>query len=346
MNISVKDAKSLTQSLLRAAGLAEERAARTAEAIVLADSWGAGSHGVLRLPHYLRRLMQGGYAAKADLQTVTDTGPLLTYDGNGGLGHWQLWEAASTATKRCSEHGIAAAAVGNSGHCGALGVYTLPALEQGYLSLVFSNGPAVMPAWGGNAPLLSTSPLAAGIPSRPRPAIVDMATSATARGKLVQYARSGEDLPAGLAFDAQGSPTVDAREALTGMLAPLGGAKGFALAFVVEALTGGLVGPRLSYDVADMFATEDDRTSQGISHLIVVFDPRRFDVCGGEESSARLDLLATRVLDSGGRLPGSARRLPKEIADDELVDLGEELTGELLEWCEKLGVEAPVESGR
>lgn len=338
MKISVKDARLLTQSLLQAAGLPSEKAEATAAAIVIADCWGAASHGLLRLPHYLTRLEAGGYPPEARLESVVDSGPLQTYDGNGGLGHWQLWEASNTAAERCGDYGISAAAVGNSGHCGALGAYTLPAIERGLLALVFSNGPAVMPAWGGTAPLLSTSPLAAGIPSRPRPAIVDMATSATARGKLVQYAQSGQPLPEGLAFDSQGRPTVDPREALVGMLAPLGGAKGFALAFMVEALTGGLVGPRLSSDVADMFAADEDTTPQGIAHLIVMCDPYRFNVDPGGDPGSRLDELASRVVESGGRLPGSGRRLPAEIDDDELLHYGEELTEAMKTWCDRLRV--------
>jgi hypothetical protein len=95
-----------------------------------------------------------------------------------------------------------------------------------------------------------------------------------------------------------------------------------------------------------MFTTEDDRTSQGIAHLVVTFDPGRFDIHGGQDAAARLDLLATKVLESGGRLPGSARRLPSEIADDELLDFGDELTSELRDWCNRLCVDWPMASGR
>lgn len=345
MRLAVGTARSLVRSLLVATTMPEASAARTAEAIVLADCWGVGSHGLMRLPHYLRRLRAGGYPPRASLDLISDTGPLLSYDGNGGLGHWQLWGAAEEATTRCSTFGVAVAGVANSGHCGALGVYTLPALERGHVALVLSNGPAVMPAWGGRTPLLSTSPLAAGIPCRPRPVIVDMATSATARGRLLHHLRAGEELPEGLALDAEGRPTVDPRAALEGMLAPLGGAKGFALALLVEGLTGGMVGPCLSAEVADMFDPEDDRTPQGIGHLVVVVDPAWFDGPGGHDAATRLDLLASRVVMAGGRLPGTGRRQPREIADGELLDLPDELVGELRDWCERLAVDDSMLTG-
>ncbi|MCW3840696.1 Ldh family oxidoreductase [Micromonospora yasonensis] len=340
MSLTVGQARYAAGALLEAAGMSRENAEVTARAIVLADVWGVGSHGLLRLPYYLERSCAGGYPPAADLRAVTDSGPLVVWDGGGGLGHWQLWTAATVASERAARYGIAAAAVGNSGHCGALGVYTLPALERGLLALVFSNGPAVMPAWGSATPLLSTSPLAAGIPCAPRAAIVDMATSAVSRGKIASYAQRGEPLPAGWGLDAQGNPTEDAQSALMGMLSPLGGAKGFALAFLVESLSAGLVGPTLSADVADMFDPADAKTPQSIAHLVVVLDPSKFDVAGGPEAGRRLTDLADRVRSSGARVPGAARRLPDEIDDAEVLSLAPSLEADLRSWAVRLDVPA------
>lgn len=338
MSLTVGEAKLLAAQLLQAAGLNRTDAETSARAIVLADCWGVGSHGLLRLPYYLERMLAGGYPPHAALTTVTDTGPLVVLDGGGGLGHWQLWKAAGTAGERAQQYGIAAVALGNSGHCGALGVYTLPPLEKGLVALVFSHGPAVMPAWGASAPLFSTSPLAAGIPCSPRPAIVDMATSAVARGKIASYAQRNEPLPNGWALDAAGEPTTDARAALRGLLSPLGGAKGYALAFMVEALSAGLVGPLLSADVSDMFAAEDASKPQRIAHLVVVLDPARLDVDGGKGSAARLADLAGRIETSGARLPGSRRALPQEIPDDQEIEFPAALEADLRSWAERLGV--------
>jgi (2R)-3-sulfolactate dehydrogenase (NADP+) len=273
---------------------------------------------------------------------VTDTGPLVTYDGEDGLGHWQVWRAAETARDRCAAAGVAVVAVGRSSHCGALGVYTLPLLAAGYVALVFSHGPAVMPPWGGSAPVLSTSPIAAGVPSKPRPAIVDLATSAVARGKIAGHAQRGEPIPDGWAFTATGEPTTDPAAALRGMLAPLGGAKGYALAFLVEALTGGLVGPALSTDVADMLAAQDASRPQRISHLVVAFDPARLDIGpdgpGSPGGPPRLDALAASVAAAGGRLPGSRRLLPDEVDEQATLRVAEPVLAEIGEWARRLEV--------
>jgi (2R)-3-sulfolactate dehydrogenase (NADP+) len=321
--------------------MAPAAAQTTAQCVIMADVWGVGSHGLLRLPYYLRRMAAGGYPPDASLDTVADSGPVIALDGGGGLGHWQLWQAAELAAQRAADLGVAAVSVANSGHCGALGVYTTPGIEAGLVTLVFSTGPAVMPAWGSSTPLLSTSPLAAGIPARPQPVIVDMATSAVARGKIAAYAEKGAELPPGWALDSSGQPTTDPHAALHGLLAPMGGAKGFALALLVEALAGGLAGPNLAADVTDMFADSDISRPQGIGHLLIVLDPGRF---GGGDGSARprLDRLATSVLAAGGRLPGERRLLPGEVDPASLIELSDQTAAELGTWAEKLGVQQPA----
>ena len=288
-------------------------AERTAAILVLAEAWGRTSHGLLRLPYYLARLRAGGCQADAELVLGSDTGAVVAYDGNAGLGHWQVWEAAVTAGQRCAEHGIAAVSVSNSSHCGALATYVYPLLDAGQVGLVFSSGPAVMPPWGGSTPVLSTSPLAAGIPSRPEPIVVDMATSAVARGRIAAAAAAGTPLPEGWALAPDGSPTTDPQVGLYGMLAPLGGAKGYALALLVESLTGGLVGPLLAAEVPDMFDAGDDAKPQGIGHLVIALDPARLGLDGG---GGRLDDLAGLVRAAGGRVPGAGRIAPGELADE------------------------------
>lgn len=325
----------LADRLLRRVGVPAAEAGVAARALATADAWGVGSHGLLRLPYYLERFVAGGMRPDAALSPVSDTGPVVALDGHDGLGHPQVWAAAETAADRCAHYGVGVVSVGRSAHCGCLGFYVLPMLARGQIGLVFSTGPAVMAPWGGHAPVLSTSPLAAGIPCRPRPAIVDLATSAVARGKIAAYAKRDEALPEGWAVDAAGGPTTDPRAALTGMLAPLGGGKGFALALLVEALAGGAVGPALAGDISDMFDPTHAGQPQRIGHLVLALDPARLDTDGG--ASGRLDALAERVEAAGGRLPGARRVPPDEIPPDTPVALPEGLRAELAGWEARLG---------
>lgn len=295
--------------LLIAAGMDAANAATSAHAIVASDRWGIGSHGLMRLPFYLDRLKAGGINPKAELKKVTDMPGLVIFDGEDGLGHWQIQHAAQLAAERAKVNGIAAVGIGRSSHCGALGIYVWPMIDAGLVGIAFSTGPAVMPPTGGNKPLLSTSPLAAGIPTNP-PTVVDLATSAVARGKIQAKAQAGAELEPGWAFTKDGAPTTDAKEALAGMLAPLGGAKGYALAVLVESLTGVLIGPTLSKNIPDMFNHDFDNAPQEIAHFVIAIDAAKLSVDG---ENTRLADFAGEVNSAGGRLPGSNRVNPGKL---------------------------------
>lgn len=341
MSLKLTDLRTISKVLLEQTGLSTTRAEQTTDALLFADVWGVASHGVLRLPWYLERAEHGGISPEANLTAVADHAAVVTLDGQAGYGHWQAWQAAEEAARRAVDTGVAVVSVSNSNHCGALGVHTLPMLRRNLIGLAFSNGPAVMPPWGGEAPLFSTSPLAAGIPSSPAPIVIDMALSTVARGKVFQRASEGRLLPTGWALDSDGKPTTDPDRGLAGMLSPLGGAKGYALALLVESLTGGLVGPRLSGDVVDMFDREALHLPQGISHLVMALNPDLIDPSG--DASQRFDDLTRRISLAGGRQPGSTRVVTLEGMEAEQVPIQRSTLVELADWATRSGTHVPEE---
>ena len=321
----------MATDLLIAAGMNSEDATSSANCIVASDAWGIGSHGLMRLPFYLERLKAGGINPNAKLKEITNLPSLRIFDGEKGMGHWQLKKAAEVAANIADTQGIAAVGIGNSNHCGALGIYVWPMLEKNLVGIIFSTGPAVMPPWGGNKPLLSTSPLAAGIPTKPA-TIIDLATSAVARGKIAAKAQKNEELEPGWAFDENGAPTIDAKVALKGMLAPLGGVKGYALAVMVESLTGALIGPKLAADIPDMFNSDQAALPQEISHFVIAIKADALTVNGEN----RLDDFGKRVESVGGRLPGKNRQNPFKIASDFEFNVADNVVAQLEEWKKKL----------
>jgi (2R)-3-sulfolactate dehydrogenase (NADP+) len=323
--LTVGTAVTKAQQLLQEAGVPAEQAAITARCIVASDRWGIGSHGLMRLPFYLSRLKAGGINPTAQLKTVTDLPSLVVFDGDDGLGHWQLQKAAEIASERALINGVAAVGVGRSNHCGALGIYVWPMINRGLVGIAFSTGPAVMPPWGGDKALLSTSPIAAGIPTNP-PTVVDLATSAVARGKIQAKAQAGAELEPGWAFTKDGTPTTDAKEALAGMLAPLGGVKGYAVAVLVESLTGMLIGPTLAKNIPDMFATSQDASPQQISHFIIAINAAKLSVDG---NSGRTTEFVSEVNAAGGRLPGSNRVNPERLNLDDEVTITDQVFEQL-----------------
>ena len=333
MSITASHAIEHCTALLEKAGVPRSNARTTARAIVISDVWGNASHGVMRLPFYLKRITMGGVNPEAGLNVISERGAIVGLDGQDGLGHWQLWEAANIGVQKAKEFGISLVSVKNSSHCGALGVYLYPALDAGQIALIFTNGPAVMPAVGGNAPLLSTSPIAAGIPAKP-PMIIDLSTSAVARGKIASAAKSGGSIPEGWAVDKEGKTITDAKAALMGMLAPLGGAKGFALGLMVESLSAGISGGALSTEVPDMFNPDDDTKPQGISHTVITIDPSDL---GDSASYDDFNKLAGNIKKTGGRAPGVKRVHPDDVADHEIT-VAEAVIKDLNDWSAKLGL--------
>jgi LDH2 family malate/lactate/ureidoglycolate dehydrogenase len=96
-------------------------------------------------------------------------------------------------------------------------------------------------------PLLSTNPLTIGIP-RPgqAPLILDMATSAGTFSQVMMAQRDHTPLPAGVAVDPQGHPTIDpfkaVDEANRPHLLPFGGYKGFGIELMIELLCDACLG--------------------------------------------------------------------------------------------------------
>ena len=337
MTIRVEKALAHAISLLKKSGVGAIEAELTARAIITSDVWGNPSHGLMRLPFYLQRMAMGGVNPEATLKTYSDRAAVVGLDGEDGLGHWQLWNAAELGVTKAKEFGISLISIRNSSHCGALGVYLYPALDSGQIAIIFTNGPAVMPAVGGNSPLLSTSPIAAGIPAK-QPMIIDLSTSAVARGKIAAAAKSGGSIPEGWAVNEKGEPITDAKAALLGMLAPLGGAKGFALGLMVEALSAGVSGGSLSTSVPDMFRSEDDVKPQSISHTVITIDPSDLgDVASYDDFNA----MAKQIRETGGRVPGEKRVHPMKIENHE-ISLADAVITDLNNWSTKLGVEVLV----
>ena len=89
---------------------------------------------------------------------------------------------------------------------------------------------------GATRPALGTNPIAFGFPSAEGPVIFDIGTASLMWGEVLLAAETGEALPPGVAFDADGNPTVDGRAAARGGVAAFGGHKGYGLAFAIQAL--------------------------------------------------------------------------------------------------------------
>lgn len=127
---------------------------------------------------------------------------------------------------------------GHSNHFGAASYYCKMAARRQMVGMAFTNTPPGIPPWGGRRPYFGTNPIAFAFPTDKYPVVVDMSSSTVARGNIILAAKEGRDIPPGWTIDAEGRPTTDPKKALEGVVLPVGGAKGYALALAVEVMSG------------------------------------------------------------------------------------------------------------
>ena len=261
------------------------------DALVWCELHGVASHGLNMLPTYLERAKSGGIDPHTKPLIAHQRGALLSMDGCGSFGQYIAHCAVEQAIALVREHGVGVVSIFNGNHAGALGRFTQLLAEAGLIGFMAHNvNPAVAP-FGGKKAAIGTNPLSFAFPGIKFPVLVDMATSATAKGKLYDLARTGDEIPAGLALNADGQPTTSLAEALKGILLPLGGPKGYSLAVAVEMLTGVLSGGLLGPDVPSFHKVPDH--PQGVSMLLIAIDVTGFLPL--EEYISRADQLGQKL---------------------------------------------------
>ena len=170
------------------------------------------------------------------IQVVFETPASSLIDGGNNVGYLAAHRGAMAAIEKAKFCGLSAVGVYNSYYSGRAAYYVEKIVNAGLIAIHASSAqPKVIPP-GGAEPILGTNPICFGFPSRSGPMIFDAGTAAIMGGELTVHALLGEALPAGVAFDAQGRPTRDPKEALKGGVAPFAGHKGFGLSLAVQAL--------------------------------------------------------------------------------------------------------------
>lgn len=241
----------LAAALLEAGGVGPEEARLVAGSLVGANLRGHDSHGVMRVPYYLKQVAAGECRPGAEFTVRSETPALLAADGNWGFGQTQARRLTERLIEKARAGGVGIGTLVHSCHIGRLGEYCELAADAGLCSMVMVNthGAArrVAPP-GGTAPRLGTNPLALGAPHGATPLVLDFGTSATAEGKVRVKRIAGQLCPDGWLLDSEGRPTNDPNTLYgdpPGTIRPMGGDqayKGFGLALLIELFAGALAG--------------------------------------------------------------------------------------------------------
>ncbi len=324
-------------------GLPETDAAKVARLMAEADLQGSDGHGVIRLPQYVKRIRAGGMNTRPTIRTVHERAAMAVLDGDNGMGHLVVSRAAELAIEKARTAGVAWVGVRSSNHAGPASLYARMPVAHDMIGLYFAVGNANhLPPWGGMEMLLSTNPIAVGIPAAQEPPVVlDMATTVAAYGKVKAKAKAGEMMPVGWMIDRLGQPLLDPRRADEGFLLPIGGHKGYGLALVVGLLAGTLQGAAMGREVIDFNRDAVSKTNTG--QAILVIDLRAFgDPMAFKTAVDTLvrDLRASPRLDGVKRiwLPGeqSHERRQRYLAGG--IPLSPGIVADLTELAAELGV--------
>jgi LDH2 family malate/lactate/ureidoglycolate dehydrogenase len=208
---------------------------------------------------------------------VVDAGAVAVIDGHDGVGHVLAMLATQEAIKRAKVHGIGAVAVRNSNHFGTCMYYTRRVAAAGCTAMLTSNGGPAMAPWGGRKKIIGTNPWSVAAPvshdGTRAPFVVDMAATGVARGKIYLARNKNLSIPLGWAINSEGAPTTDPQEAIDGIILPMAEHKGYAIAAMVDMLSGVLTGSGFLSAVHSPYKTAE---KSNCGHLMVAMDIAKF----------------------------------------------------------------------
>jgi LDH2 family malate/lactate/ureidoglycolate dehydrogenase len=233
-----------TEQVFRKVGVSPEDAALLTDSMIEANLRGVDTHGITRvLCTYVKRIQVGVMSPKTNLKVVRDHPSTALIDSHNSIGQVASNYAMRLTIEKAKKTGVAFVATTHSNHYGAAAYWAMMALDQGMIGYSSTNAPATVAPTGGRTALLGTNPFAIAIPAgKEQPVVLDLATTVVARGRIMLYAKQNKPLEPGWAFDDRGRPTVDPHAALKGLLAPIGGYKGYGIGLAIDLLCGVMTG--------------------------------------------------------------------------------------------------------
>jgi L-2-hydroxycarboxylate dehydrogenase (NAD+) len=274
-NVNTIDHRKLNDfvnELFVSTGMSAADAKTCADYLVQTNLWGIDSHGALRVPIYIKRLLSGAMNKKPEITSVKDAGALEVLHGDDGCGYVVGRTAMMRAIEKAENYGIAAVGAMRSNHFGAAALYTKMAAERGMIGIAMTNVVPNVVAPGGSKPIVGNNPLAVGVPTfGDFPFTLDISLSNVAGGKLLLASKKGEKIPLDWATDKDGRPTDDPDKGFAGFLLPVGGHKGYGLALAVDLLSGLLMGGAFLHGLKGMYKYPDDPSLS--SHLFIAINP-------------------------------------------------------------------------
>jgi LDH2 family malate/lactate/ureidoglycolate dehydrogenase len=236
----------VSSAIFRAVGAPEDIADDVSTVLIDNHLAGHDSHGIIRIPQYVKCVRTGETDPTARPSIVTETASTALVRGNWAFGQIVANLAADLVVTKAAETGLAAVAVVEACHTGRLAAFIESAATAAGVAVFMTTGTGGAgrtAPFGGAGGSLGTNPVAFVVPDGAGGAItLDYATTGVAAGKVRVALAKDEALPEGVMVDKDGKPSTNPADFETGFLLPFGGHKGYALAVISDLLSGPLAG--------------------------------------------------------------------------------------------------------
>lgn len=261
-------------AVLRKLDVPEDHARITSDMLVEADERGVSTHGLMRLVPYARRLQTGLVNPRPSLKVDSRRPGFAMVDADDGLGQVTTSIGVDEAIRQSRAYGFAIVGLHNSHHLGMCAPYAERLAREGLIGVVMTNTAPLMAPTNSGKRLIGNNPLAIAMPrgNGAEPVVLDIAFTNVAFGAIIRMLSQGAEVPEGWVHDDQGEWIRDAATAVErGIMAPIGGHKGYGLALMVEFLTAALTDSYALDDVGSLF--REPPVHMRVGHLIIAIDP-------------------------------------------------------------------------
>lgn len=267
MKIEHRKLQQFICSVLYSEGVSREEAETVAQVLVWCDAIGRSTHGVIRIPTWLKRFRLGLIKSPCQPEFIQKSETISILNGNNGFGNYLGSIAMSKAIELAERYGIGMVGVRHSNHFSANSYYVQMAAARSQIGLAFTNGFPRTAPHGGITATLGTNPLGFGAPMRNGESVlVDFATSSSSGAAIRQAIVEDRPIPQGVLV----AQTQNARGSDEEAILPFGGAKGFCLGLMVEILSGVITDSGISHEVSSVY--KNFERSSDVGHLFISID--------------------------------------------------------------------------
>lgn len=304
--INVNDLKQMMYNALNLRQISKEVADFMVDDYIEAELSGQASHGLSKFLLLDAALQQ----RECGVELIKEFGNYAKFDGHKDLGHIAAVACVDKAIELAKEHGNSIVALNNASRYSRVKPFARKIAENDLIGIIMNNGgPAAVAPFGGTTPIFGTNPICFAFPSNSRnPYVFDFSTSKKVWAEIRQAILEKRDLPADSFYDAAGNITIapDKAEAVMAF----GGAKGYALCYAVEIMTGAFVGSKMGLKINDEY---------DLGFVFMALNPAMFtDIEQFKKSVDELadDVRNSRSIHINGKVAVPGDRTAKNLRDN------------------------------